>query len=544
MLFSFIEIEEKKSRVIFFVFIFLIFFYFLTAYLLLIVLENSFIFYFDAPRRLAPFLPPLKHASFVLIFAFAAALFHWTSSTSNLIEKISLVVGATPIDPKDTYHQYLKNIVDEVSVAVGGRFIEAMVIPSASMNAFSLEGFDGRAVIGVTEGLLSRLNRAQIEAVVGHEAGHIVSRDSLSTTVMCSLAEIYAESLSKIKSGLVHSRGRGGIPLLLLFIVLGLMNFLSSIIRYFISRQREYRADAIAVRLTRDPLSLAEALKLISNGWRGWGARGERVESIFIVNPKLSNLDEQEGLMPDIFSTHPPIRNRINILLDMAHMDEKTLEENLKNFQRASPVAKAEFKPDRISEVKKWFIFKEQKWQGPFLCDELEGLEGFKPDQWVRRQGQNAVMPAYEDQTLKGLFRKDKKEEKEPCCPDCKTAMDEINYEGVPILKCSFCEGAFVEEDKVSRILIREDKAFSEDTVRLAKTILDTENKYMLKNLDAQSVWVIDCPKCQHKMHRQFFVYSYPVEIDRCVHCRGIWFDKQELEILQYIYEHKDQFFR
>ena len=60
--------------------------------------------------------------------------------------------------------------MDEVSIAIGGRPIEAMVIRSASMNAFALEDFSGRAIIGITEGLLSRLNRAPIEAVVAHEA--------------------------------------------------------------------------------------------------------------------------------------------------------------------------------------------------------------------------------------------------------------------------------------------------------------------------------------------------------------------------------------
>lgn len=541
MPFSFIEIEEKKSRVIFFVFLFLIFFYFLTAYLLLVVLENSFGIYSAGPRKSLLFLPPVQHTLIALIVAFFAGLIHWQASTSNLIEKITSVVGAKAIDQKDAYHQYLKNIVDEVSVAIGGRHIEAMVIPSASMNAFSLEDFDRRAVIGVTEGLLSRLSRAQIAAVVAHEAGHIVSRDSLTTTVMCSLAEIYEESLSRIKSGLRHSRGRGQGLLGLIFIVLGLMNFLSSIIRYFISRQREYRADAIAVRLSRDPLSLAEALKLISKNWRGAGGQGERVESIFIVSPKFNRLDEEEGLIADIFSTHPPVKNRINILLNMAHMDEKTLEENLKNFQRVSPVAKSEFKPDRISEVKKWLIFKEQKWLGPFLLEDLQKFEGLKPDQWVRMEGQDTVMPAYEDEDLRGLFKKDK-EEKRSSCPHCKIALDEIIYEGVSILKCSFCEGVFVEEDKVSRILIREDRKFSEDTMKLAETILNSGNRYFLKNTDEKSVWVIGCPKCLNKMRRQFFVYSYPVEIDRCIYCAGVWFDRQELEILQYIYEHKEQF--
>ncbi|MBI4669321.1 MAG: zf-TFIIB domain-containing protein, partial [Elusimicrobia bacterium] len=59
----------------------------------------------------------------------------------------------------------------------------------------------------------------------------------------------------------------------------------------------------------------------------------------------------------------------------------------------------------------------------------------------------------------------------------------------------------------------------------------------------AQNAWQLACPACGKKMRRQFFVHSYPVEIDLCVSCGGIWFDVQELELLQYIYEHREEFF-
>ena len=540
MPFSFIEIEESKNRVIAVVFLFIILFYFLTAYLLLIVVENSFGFYISESKRSILFLPPIKHTLFVLIMAFVAGLLHWLISISNLISKISSAIGAKPIDPKDTYHQYFQNIVGEVSVAMGGRPIEAMIIRSPGLNAFSLEGFDKRAVIGVTEGLLARLNRNQIEAVVAHEAGHIIGGDSLTTTVISSLSEIYEEGFAKLRKGMARVRGRGALFILLLLIVLGIMNFLSRLLRYFISRQREYRADAIAVRLTRNPLSLAEALKLISKYWHGSGAQGERIGSIFIINPRYSRLDEREGLMSNIFSTHPPVRNRINILLSMAHLDEKTLEENLKKFQRISPVAVAEFKPADSTKTDRWFILKEQKWLGPFLLNDLINFQGLRPDQWVRMEGQDVVMPAYEYPALRDLFSQRGGKQAEFCCPHCKAALEEVNYEGAPILKCSFCEGAFVGHDKINRILVRRDVRFSEDTERLAQTIINSRDKFRLKEFDAKSAWAIECPKCKNPMRRQFFVHSYPVEIDRCINCSGIWFDNQELEILQYLYEHKD----
>ncbi len=546
MPFSFIDIEEQKSQVIWFVFLFIIFFYFLTAWILLFVVENIPSTTLDVVRGII--FPPLSHTLIAFFVAFFAALIHWSFSTNNLIEKISEAIGAVNIDARDNYHQYLKNIVDEVSVAIGGRPIQAKVIPDVSMNAFALEDLNKNAVIGVTEGLLSRLNRSQIEAVVAHEAGHIISGDCLSTTVTCSLSEVYEEALSGIKRGFSGARSsyrsRGSPAIILIYVVLLFMKLMSNLLRYFISRQREYRADAVSVRLSRNPLALAEALKMISNNWRGQGVAGEKLESIFIMSPRESALDEREGIFADLFSTHPPIKNRINILLDMAHMDDKTLEENLKNFKRVSPVAKAEFKTEAQTKTeKKWFVFKDSQWTGPFLLDELNKIEGLRPDQWIKLDGEDSpVMPAYEDKDVKRIFSKSEEGlgvEQKPLCPHCKTLLTEINYEGAPILKCLYCEGVFIEQDMISRILIRNDKNFSEDIARLAEFM---KPNLKTKKIQPANAWVIDCPKCGSQMARQYFVYSYPVEIDRCFHCAGIWFDKQELEVLQYMYENKDKF--
>lgn len=544
MPFSFIEIEEKKSRTIGLLFFIIIFFYFLTAYLATLIVENVFFFVSLSDEKQADFIWPHGGTIFIICgVAFLAALVHWIISTSQLIEKLSRILGAKPIDEDDVYHQYFKNIVEEVSVAIGGRRIEPRVISSVSMNAFALEDFSGCAVIGVTEGLLTRLGRSQIEAVVAHEAGHIVSGDCLGTTVTCALAEIYEEVLSKIFLVFKQSRGRGGLPLFFLYLVIAFMNCLSNFLRYFISRQREYRADAISTRLTRDPLSLAEALMLISSTWRGEGAPGDKMQSVFIINPVSNQLDEEEGFFSDLFSTHPPVRARAAILTNMAHMDEKTLMDNLKDFKRVSPVALSEYTPEDETADKKWLVFLKQAWCGPYSYEELKKLEGFKPDQWVRFENEMAVRHAYEDKNLLPLFSpyKDAKH----LCPRCNVALTDIVYEGAPILKCPYCEGVFVEYQKVSRILIRTDKKFDDRARRLAELSVEQKNNLYLgpDEYRGKKAWIYNCPKCERKMRRQFFVYSYPIEIDRCPYCGGIWFDKMELEILQYLYEHKERFF-
>lgn len=545
MPFSFIDIEEKKTRLIGFLLFFIIAFYFLTAYLILLVLKNSLLANFYE-RASGLGLPTGKETLIAFGVALLIGLIHWSSSTSNLIRRLSLAVGATGVDAKDTYHQMFQNIIDEVSVAIGGRPIRPMVIPTVACNAFAFEDFSGRAVIGVTEGLLTRLNRAQLEAVVGHEAGHIVNGDCLTTTVTCSLAELYEEALSKISKGFRHSRGRGGIVILFLMIVMGTMKLLSALLRYFISRQKEYRADAASVRLTRDPLSLAEALYLISRNWRGMGAEGEYLESVFIMNPRPSYFDERQGLFANWFSTHPPIGERIRILADMGHCDARTLEENLKKFQWVSPVAKPIVEAQgEESAGKKWMVFNsEQKWEGPFGLEELRKLTFLTPDSWVCPQGEQGVRHAYENEALMPLFGGAAEAGAHPC-PHCRTGLTEVNYEGAPAWRCGYCEGIFLDPNAISRILIRRDMTFPEDVVRLAEAATKQKDLFQKGRTRAklENPFVLTCPACANKMRRQFFVYSYPVEIDRCIRCGGLWFDRQELEVLQYIYEHKDKFF-
>lgn len=537
MPFSFIDIEQRKTRLIAAVFAFVIFFYFLTAYLFLVILTNGIL------RESGFVWPNLQAVTIALLLAFFAGLLHWSMSTSHVIEKLSASVGADALDARDIYHNNFQHIIDEVSVAIGGRAIKGMIISSVSLNAFAMEDFQGHAVIGVTEGLLTRLNRSQLEAVVGHEAGHIASGDCLSTSVTCAVGELYDEAFSRMKAGLNRSGSRNGGLFLVLFLALYFMRFLSVLLRYFISRQKEYRADALSVRLTRNPLALAEALSLITTHWRGGGAEGEHLESIFIINPNFSKLDEKKGLVSDVFSTHPPAEDRIRILCNMAHLDPETMENNLKKEIWVSPVARPQFKLEKPPEPQAWLVFLENQWKGPFTPEQLKSMQGFTPDAWVRPEGTENVIHAYEHSVLSAIFSKEEQVRK-GSCPRCHALLQEIAYEGAPVLKCSYCSGIFLDDGLVQRILIRKDQTFREDIIRLAELAIRQRDLRMegLYKIKPENAWVLDCPKCAKKMRRQFFVYSYPVEIDRCTFCEGIWFDKDELEILQYIYEHKEKF--
>ncbi|HQL41695.1 MAG TPA: hypothetical protein PLO93_05320, partial [Candidatus Omnitrophota bacterium] len=100
--------------------------------------------------------------------AFFCGIGHWVFTVNGLVEKILGILKAERLNPEDKYHAVFRNIIDEVSVATGGVRIEGVVIPVCAMNAFAISDFSGRNVIGVTEGLLARLSRAQLKTVVDH----------------------------------------------------------------------------------------------------------------------------------------------------------------------------------------------------------------------------------------------------------------------------------------------------------------------------------------------------------------------------------------
>src|SRR3989338_4724288 len=310
MALTYTEVQEAKSIRILVFFTVLLIFYFIVAAILGNLTKSFFTLNSEAAVKGNPFLTP-KELLYVLFFALFAAIIHTIYSVSNALSLITHNMDAQMADPSDKYHERFKKIVDDVNVATGSRYkITPIVIPTVAMNAFAISDHRKNAVIGVTEGLLSRLNRQQLEAVVAHECGHIVSGDSFQTTVGCALFGIYAAMLAGLgkifREGRVRSSGKssGGIILflLLVYLVLNVMQFFYNLIRLFVSRDRELRADAIAVKLTRDPVSLSEALYSISRGWRGMGYIDRNLESLFIVNPARSEVDEKEGLFADLLS--------------------------------------------------------------------------------------------------------------------------------------------------------------------------------------------------------------------------------------------------
>lgn len=546
MPFSFIEIEKTKTRKIYFLFIFLILFYFLSAW---IVVASTNLFFFGAsletvndpvPRSLLL----LEPAALFTIFgaAMAVGLIHWYYSMYNMTGKILSCLDAHSPDNNDAYHKKFENIISEVSVATGGKHIESVILPVSAMNAFSVADNHGRAVIGISEGLLSRLNRAQLEAVVAHEAAHIVSGDAFINTVAVSLFGIYGALLEKIQislSGMGERRGRYssgsgrlGAYFIFMYVVLSVITLLGKLISTFLSRACEYRADAVAVRLARDPYSLAQSLYLITKKWRGSGLGYSHLQSLFIVNPEISILDDQENFFSNLFSTHPPTSKRLRVLLAMAHADFDALEKDTDFVKRI----RSEAVTAPSQRTSRWFIHHQGAWQGPFAAAELLALGFFRKDLFVRREGDERIAFAYEHPELLVTATEASANSKTQLCPRCYQGLSEIYYESAPVFMCNSCKGILVEDNKIPRILLRQERGFSEEVARNAKVVADTARKpYAYKKVKLENE--LKCPHCAQKMLKRLYSLVYPITVDVCPAGGFTWFDRDELDILQYLVE-------
>jgi len=227
----------------------------------------------------------------------------------------------------------LHNVVTEMSLASGLLMPKIYFIPDPAPNAFATGRYPEDAVLGVTEGLLDTMNREELQAVVAHEMGHIKSNDILTMTVVTVLVGTVVLlsdwALRAWRFGGITRKGGGKTkslhPLILLVIILLVMvaPLFSRIIAMTVSRQREYQADASAAEFTRNPLALASALEKIAQSTSPLRSAHRGTAHLFISDPLQRKLNDQEGLFADVFSTHPPIQNRIDRLKRMAYVYSK-----------------------------------------------------------------------------------------------------------------------------------------------------------------------------------------------------------------------------
>jgi len=186
-------------------------------------------------------------------------------------------------------------------------------ITAPSPNAFATGRSPKHAAVAATESLLSHLSDEEIKGVMAHELSHIKHRDTLIQTIAVGIATAIAFAAQMLQWAVIFGMGRGdednGVGGLAGMIALMILTpIIATIIQLAISRQREYLADASAVKMTRTPMPLINALQKLEHfaqGAREPNAVSAPTESLFIINPfRGSSLFK-------LFSTHPATKDRI-----------------------------------------------------------------------------------------------------------------------------------------------------------------------------------------------------------------------------------------
>ena len=222
----------------------------------------------------------------------------------------------------------LHNIVEGLAIAAGLPKPDVYVIPERSPNAFATGRDPEHASIAVTEGLLETMNRVELEGVIAHEMSHVKDRDILLGTIVATLVGsvvLIAEFMLRWFwwGGGIGGRRRGngggqGFAILALAgVVVALLSpLIAQVIRLAMSRRREYLADAQGAMLTRYPPGLASALRKIAADTTPMRAANNATAHLWLSQPSRTP-GEEPHWFETLFSTHPPIQERIRILEEM-----------------------------------------------------------------------------------------------------------------------------------------------------------------------------------------------------------------------------------
>jgi heat shock protein HtpX len=228
-------------------------------------------------------------------------------------------------------HPQLFNIVEEMTIAAGlNKMPKIYIINEPALNAFATGRNPENASIAITAGLLGKLNRDELQGVIGHEMSHIIHRDILFVTLagimlgsIVLLSQVFIRGMyySGGSRRRYSSGGRGGGQAIVIFAIIALIAailapIMAQILYFALSQKREYLADAGSARLTRYPEGLASALEKIAYDPAPQLPSANKVNApMFISNPFKKKL----GLSADsLFNTHPPIEERIKILRGMS----------------------------------------------------------------------------------------------------------------------------------------------------------------------------------------------------------------------------------
>ncbi len=251
-----------------------------------------------------------------LVLGVVVAAVYIAISSAFSVESVLKATGARPVNPAVREEKLLDYRVEEIAIAAGIPKPRVFVQDSNDVNAFATGLTPENSVVCATTGALRLLSPEELEGVIAHEISHVVNRDVRVTTITIGVVGAIA-LLSEIAIRLLfhgRGRGRGGAagPLLVLGIVFVILAPIFSRLAYlFLSRRREYLADASGANLTKNPEGLAGALEKILHDEPDDPKGSRTAAGLYFANPwTRQHLD-------NAFSTHPPLEERIRRLRGM-----------------------------------------------------------------------------------------------------------------------------------------------------------------------------------------------------------------------------------
>ncbi|RHR61850.1 M48 family metallopeptidase [Parabacteroides sp. AF17-28] len=232
---------------------------------------------------------------------------------------INSATGSQPLSRKENKRVY--NLVENLCMSQGMKMPQINIINDDSLNAFA-SGINERTyTISLSRGIIEKLDDPELEAVIAHELSHIRNHDVRLLIISIVFVGIFA-MLAQVAMRSVYyssmSRKRGdkngaALLMILILIVAAVGYFFSMLMRFAISRKREYLADAGSAEMTKNPLALASALRKISADPDIEAVHREDVAQLFIQHPGKQAKSALSGLS-GLFATHPPIEKRIQVL--------------------------------------------------------------------------------------------------------------------------------------------------------------------------------------------------------------------------------------
>ena len=242
-------------------------------------------------------------------------LIAWMFHTS-LIRRAT---GSKPLERTENKRVY--NLVENLCIQAGMKTPKINIIEDSSLNAFASGINESSFTISLSRGIIDKLDDDELESVIAHELSHIRNRDVRLLIISIIFVGIFAfiaeMAFRSIRFGTFSRRGgKNSAPVVLIAILISaICYFIALLLRFGISRSREYLADAGAADMTRKPYALASALRKIDQDPYIEAVKSRDVAQLFIDNPSHK---EKSVSIGNLFATHPPIKKRIELLEQFA----------------------------------------------------------------------------------------------------------------------------------------------------------------------------------------------------------------------------------